>query len=150
MEIQSTIALISINATMIVQLISFLLFLFVINRIMLQPLNQVKGSRADRLEEIRQEITTAEDEVEHIFAGLAKEEGKVKDEAFQRQHAMQEDAKEQAKKIFDAVQAQIETLKVETNQKVKEQIQEAKQHLTEESIKLARVIIEKTLERRLN
>jgi F-type H+-transporting ATPase subunit b len=150
MQIQSTIALISINATLFVQLLSFLLFLFIVNRIMLRPLNQVKGSRNARMEEIRQEITTAEEQVEQIFADLAREERKVKDEAFDRQHAMQEDAKQQARQIFDVVQAEIDQLKAQTDRKVKDQIAEVKQHLTEESVKLARVIIEKTLERRLN
>jgi F-type H+-transporting ATPase subunit b len=150
MEIQSTIALISINATLFVQLLSFLLFLFILNRIMVRPLNQVKVTRTDRLDQIRREITTAEEEVEHIFHGLAHEESKIKDEAFDRQHALQEDAKQQAKQIFDAVQSEIDKLKVQTTQKVQEQIQDAKQHLTQESIKLARVIIEKTLERRMN
>ena len=38
MQIISNIALISINETLVVQLISFLIFLFIINRIMFRPL----------------------------------------------------------------------------------------------------------------
>ena len=45
MQIISNIALISINETLIVQLISFLIFLFVINRIMFRPLRKTVGPR---------------------------------------------------------------------------------------------------------
>ena len=43
MEIITTNALISINATFFVQLITFLLFMVIMNRIMYQPLRGVHG-----------------------------------------------------------------------------------------------------------
>jgi len=45
MQIVSNVALISINETMVVQLISFLIFLFVINRVMFRPLRESMHER---------------------------------------------------------------------------------------------------------
>jgi F-type H+-transporting ATPase subunit b len=149
MRIESAIALISINATLIIQLLSFLIFLFIINRIMFKPLVQVQGSRESRMEAMRQQISEAEQTVARMLAELERKELQAKDEAFERQKVLDADAKQQVNKIFDAVKAEIETLKVQANQNVKVQIQNAREHLATESRKLSRVIMEKTLDRRL-
>ena len=49
MHIVSNIALISINETLIIQLVSFLIFLFLINRIMFRPLSHVMVERENHL-----------------------------------------------------------------------------------------------------
>jgi F-type H+-transporting ATPase subunit b len=149
MRIESAIALISINATLIIQLLSFLIFLFIINRIMFKPLVEVQGSRASRMEAVRLQISEAEQTVARMIAELEQKELQAKDEAFERQKVLDADAKQQVNEIFDAVKAEIETLKVQTNQNVKAQIQNAREHLAAESKKLSRVIMEKTLDRRL-
>ena len=149
MQIESTVALISINATLIIQLVSFLIFLFIINRIMFRPLDQVKGTRAARMVTLQQEIEAAEQEVHRIMDALAREELKAKEEALERQKLLEADAKEQTKQIFDGVKAEIDRLKAQSKEHVKAQIADVRQHLAEESQKLSRVIMEKTLERRL-
>ena len=149
MQIESTMALISINATLVVQLVSFLIFLFIINRIMLKPLEGVQAARAERMEEMRQEMIRAENEVERMLAVLAEEEDKAKEEAFKRQQEMDEDARRQVNRIFEEVKAEIDTLKRQTRQKVDAQIEDIKHHLPEEAQKMAQVIMEKVLERRL-
>ncbi|MBR9980861.1 MAG: hypothetical protein KFF50_07525 [Desulfatitalea sp.] len=149
MQIESTVALISINATMIIQLVSFLIFLFIINRIMFRPLDLVKGTRAARMETLQQEIEAAEQEVHRIMDALAREELKAKEEALERQKLLELDAKAQTKQIFDGVKAEIDRLKVQSKEHVKAQIADVRQHLAGESQKLSRVIMEKTLERRL-
>ena len=59
MEIINTIALISINETLIVQLLSFLVFLFLINRVMIRPLRSVIDEREDFVTRVRKEIEDA-------------------------------------------------------------------------------------------
>ena len=70
MEIVSNIALISINATMFHQLIAFLVFLFIINRIMFRPLRSVMGERESFMEKIRLDTVDATKEFEHLTATL--------------------------------------------------------------------------------
>ena len=53
MQIVSNVALISINETFLVQLISFLIFLFIINRVMIRPLRGVMREREEYVEKLK-------------------------------------------------------------------------------------------------
>jgi F-type H+-transporting ATPase subunit b len=149
MQIESNVALISINATLVFQLVSFLIFLFIINRIMFRPLEQVKGTRDAHLDELREAIKQAEQQVEQMMDVLTREELKAKDEAFERQRILEEETLKQVKQIHDEVKSEIDTLKIENRRKIEEQIEDVKQHLPNEVHKVARTIMEKALERRL-
>ena len=60
MQIISNIALISINETVIIQVISFLIFLYIINRIMFRPLRNVMADRENHIKMLQQDIVAAE------------------------------------------------------------------------------------------
>jgi F-type H+-transporting ATPase subunit b len=150
MEVISTIALISINATLAAQLISFLIFLFIINRLMFRPLQDVMGERERRVDDMQQEIVTAEADRKHILAILEEEEAKAKQDALMIQKNLEKDGTQKAEAAVKEATAEIERLRVETTQAVQQQILDVKQHLAEESEKLSRVIMEKTLDRSLS
>jgi F-type H+-transporting ATPase subunit b len=62
MEIVSNIALITINWTLFHQLIAFLIFMFIMNRIMFRPIQRVMDERDNLIERINQEtINTAKE-----------------------------------------------------------------------------------------
>jgi F-type H+-transporting ATPase subunit b len=150
MEVISTIALISINATLAAQLISFLIFLFIINRLMFRPLQDVMGERERRVDEMEQEIVNAEADRKHILAILEEEEAKAKQDALMIQKNLEKDGTQKAEAAVKEATAEIERLRVETTQAVQQQILDVKQHLAEESEKLSRVIMEKALDRSLS
>jgi F-type H+-transporting ATPase subunit b len=144
------VALISINATMAAQLFSFLIFLFIINRLMFRPLQDVMGEREQRIEGMQQDIVTADADMKRILAILAEEEAKAKQEAFLIQKNLENEGSMTAKAAFKEVSAEIERLKAQTHQEVERQILDVKQHLAEESRKLSTVIMEKALDRSLS
>ena len=82
MQIISNIALISINETLIVQVISFLIFLFIINRVMFRPLRSVVAERQSHIEHIRQDIVAAGEKFESLTNQIEEQEATVKMEAF--------------------------------------------------------------------
>ncbi|OQY06422.1 MAG: hypothetical protein B6I22_05580 [Desulfobacteraceae bacterium 4572_123] len=67
MQIISNIALISINETLFIQLISFLIFLFIINRIMFRPLRRIIIERENHIEKINLDIIDAEKFMEKVI-----------------------------------------------------------------------------------
>ena len=71
MEIISNIALISINETLIVQVVGFLVFLFVINRIMFRPLQSVMSDREIHIERVKRDIVEAQEDVASITSQTA-------------------------------------------------------------------------------
>lgn len=150
MEIVSNIALISINETMVVQLVSFLLFVFIINRVMFRPLRSAIAERDRYMNRLQEEAAEAGRELERIGKEIRRSEEQVRSEAFQMQEALKSEGNQKAAEIFEAARVEIEQTKLETGKAVRVQIAKAREGLEAESRVLARAIMEKVLERRLN
>ncbi len=148
-EITRAVALISINATLVVQLISFLIFMMLISRLMYQPLQDVVAERDRQIERMKEDIKEAEDELEEIFYTIETRTREVKQEAFAAQRRLEQDGAAVANELYAEVDAEIERLNDETKAEVQRQITEVRQHLAEESERLSKTIMEKALDRRL-
>ena len=150
MQIISNIALISINETLIVQVISFLIFLFIINRVMFRPLRSVVAERQSHIEHIRQDIVAAGKKLESLTNQIEEQEATVKMEAFAQKKKLEEAGSRQADEIFVSTQKVIAADKDKALKEVDAQVSEAKKYIKKESETLALSIIEKVLDRRLN
>jgi F-type H+-transporting ATPase subunit b len=148
-QIVSNIALISINATMVVQLISFLIFLFLINWILIQPLRRTMAERADYLDRMKLDILEAEKEMTRLLKQLAVREKKVRNEALLAANKMESEGQRHASEIIKDVRKEMESLRSKTQQTVSDQLAAARERLEQESAGLALSIMEKLLDRRL-
>lgn len=149
MQIISNIALISINETLLVQLLSFLIFLFIINRLMFRPLQSVRNERADYMDQIRLDTQDAAEELETLTDQLKLKESTVRTQAKGLKQEIEDAGSKQASEIIASAREQIETLKETAEAEVEAQITEARKHIQKESETLAVNIMEKLLERRL-
>jgi F-type H+-transporting ATPase subunit b len=149
MEIISNIALITINATLFHQLVAFLIFLFIINRIMFRPLRSVMAERDDVIEKIKLDTTNAGNTIERLNDELRERESKVRREALKVQHELEEKGKQESAEILKSTLQEIELLKDKNEAHVKAQIMEARKNLQKESDALTLNIMEKLLDRRL-
>jgi len=149
MEIISNIALITINATLFHQLVAFLIFLFIINRIMFRPLRSVMAERDDVIEKIKLDTTNAGDTIERLCDELKERESRVRKEAFKVQNELEEKGKQESAEILKSTLQEIELLKDKNEANVNAQIMEARKALQKESDALALNIMEKLLDRRL-
>jgi len=149
MEIISNIALITINATLFHQLVAFLIFLFIINRIMFRPLRSVMAERVGLIEKIKLDTTNAGNTIERLSDELKERESKVRKEALKIQHELEEKGKQESAEILKSTLQEIELLKDKNEAHVKAQIMEARKVLQKESDALALNIMEKLLDRRL-
>ncbi|AOY57355.1 MULTISPECIES: F0F1 ATP synthase subunit B family protein [Desulfococcus] len=150
MQIVSNIALISINETLFAQLISFLIFLFIINRIMFRPLKTTMTERDDFIQGLDQGIKDTENEVENILTDLRQREKVVKIEAYNISAKLEHEGSETAESIHRKAVSAIAELRHKTEKQVDVQLKEAQKHLEAESEHLAVHIMEKVLNRRLS
>jgi F-type H+-transporting ATPase subunit b len=148
-QIVSNIALISINATLVVQLISFLIFLFLINGILIQPLRRTMAERTGYLEKMKLDILEAEEEMSRQLKQLAAREKRVRKEALLATKEIENEGQRLASEIIKDVRKEMENLRSKTQQTVSEQLAAARQRLEQESESLALSIMEKLLNRRL-
>jgi F-type H+-transporting ATPase subunit b len=148
MEIISSIALISINETLIVQVIGFLIFLFLINRIMFRPLQNVMMDREIYIERVKMDIDGARKEIDAMNSQIEAQEAEVKMEAFELKQEHEQIGSQQAKEIFAAARREITETSARVQKDIDDKISEARQSLQQESEALAVSIIEKILDRR--
>jgi F-type H+-transporting ATPase subunit b len=149
MEIISNIALISINETLIAQLVSFLIFLYIINRVMFKPLLSVLNERNEHIDKMYREITEAEQELDNVKKMLSENEATVKEEAFAIKKKLESAGDLKAAEIFREAKNQIEVMRESARKEVNAQLDEAKKSIQKESEILVYQIMEKVLERRL-
>lgn len=149
MEIVSNIALITINGTLFHQLVAFLIFLFIINRIMFRPLQGVMGERERFIEKIKLDTADRAKELERLTGEMKKRESEVREESAGIRRELEEGGSREASEILESTRREIESIKEKMEAEVNVQISEAKAHLQKESEALAVDIMEKLLDRRL-
>ena len=148
MEIISNIALISINETMIVQVVGFLVFLFVINRIMFRPLRNVMSDRDIHIERVKRDITQAQKEAASITSQIQQQDAATRQEALALRDDLEAAGSLQAKEIFESVKKKIAADRQKVQQEIEVRIAEERKAVKKESEDLALNIIEKIIGRR--
>ena len=148
MEIISNIALISINETLIVQVVGFLVFLFVINRIMFRPLRNVISDRDIHIERVKRDITQAQKEVASITSQIQKQDAATRKEALALKNDLEATGSQQAKEIFESVKKEIAADRKKVQQEIEVRIAEERKAVKKESEDLALNIIGKIIGRR--
>lgn len=148
MEIISNVALISINETLIVQVVGFLVFLFVINRIMFRPLRNVMSDRDIHIERVKRDITQAHKEVDAITSQIREQESAARKEAAKLKGDLEASGSQQAMEIFESVKKEINTDREKVQQEIKVRIAEERKAVEKEAQALALNIIEKIIDRR--
>ena len=149
MEIISNIALITINETLIVQLISFLLFLYIINRVMFRPLRKVISERDTYIENLQGEIADQQNELQQISAQIKEKELAVIQEARHMSKEHEKTGSREAAQMVGATRTELNTLKAKTGKEIENGIVKARQQLESETKALVLNIMEKILDRRL-
>jgi F-type H+-transporting ATPase subunit b len=149
MEIISNIALISINETLIVQVIAFLIFLFIINRIMFRPLRNVINERESYIQNLQNDIAAAEDEYVLLTGQIREQEATLRQEAQQITAELEKAANQQSDEIVAITSKEIDDLKMKAQKEIETQLIEARKQIQIESEALALRVMEKVLEREL-
>jgi F-type H+-transporting ATPase subunit b len=149
MQIIDTVALISINETLILQVISFLIFLFIMNRILIRPLRRVIADRETFIEDVQKDIIDAQNQFEDLTRQIRRQEKAVRDEAFEQQAKLEAAGNQQAAKILTSVRKEINASKEQARKDIDRQISAARKHIQKEAEALSKGIMETVLHRSL-
>ncbi len=150
MEIISNIALISINETLVVQLLSFLVFMFVLNRIMIRPLRGSAHEREAYLEEMGTDISAAQKEMQAITAQIESQETAARQTAHDIQKQLVAQGNQEAVVILEAAKKDVVALRQQTHAEIEATLSEFQQTLQKEAEIVAVNFMEKALSRRLS
>jgi F-type H+-transporting ATPase subunit b len=150
MQIVSNIALVSINETVIVQLISFLIFLYIINRVMFRPLRDTMFKRDHHVKQIQDDITYQEGQLQSLEKKIRVGDARVKSEALKMKKKLEDSGIQEAAGILAAARQEIGDLKKKSARDVENKLSEARKSLRQESERLVSDVMEKVLDRRLS
>ena len=149
MQIVENVELISINATLFFQLISFLIFLFLINRIMLRPLRQQAGDRKIHLDEISQDITTAQTTCDDLNRQMKIQENEVRQTASAVRDEMEASGKKTAEALIAKTREEINGLRSQANRENETRIAAVRKELNVEAEAIAHQMMYSLLGRRI-
>ena len=150
MEIISNIALITINETLIVQVVSFLIFLFLLNRIMIAPLRATTEDRNQYLEKTRLDMVAAEKKFADLKNQIASQDAMVREEGAEIRRKMDQVQAEAASQILAEARQTIESEREKATREINSQIAAARKALQAEAENLAAMVMEKVLKRKVS
>ena len=150
MEIISNIALISINETMVVQLFSFLVFMFILNRIMIRPLRSSAHDREIYIENLSVEISSTQKEMNAITVQIKNQEDSARQAALDIQTEIVAEGSQGANNIIEAAKQDVVALRQQTAAETEASLAELRKTLDKEAALISVNFMEKALSRRLN
>lgn len=150
MEVIQTNALISINATFVVQLISFLIFVAIMNRVMFRPLREVMAKRKFRMRKLHEEIGAAHKQMADIEADLVGQNRAVREEAREVNKALEAAAGKQIAELYTETRQKTADKRRSAEERISGQLQAAREQVAGEARQLSTQIMQKILQRRLS
>jgi F-type H+-transporting ATPase subunit b len=97
--------MISINATLVVQLINFLVLIWILNRLLFRPIFRIMQDRQDTVDQARARFRNLKDEVESKSQKIEAELRKARAKASEDGQQIKSEASAQAKELIEASQA---------------------------------------------
>jgi F-type H+-transporting ATPase subunit b len=148
MEIVKTTALITINETLWVQLIFFLIFLFLINRVMFKPVRRNMADREVHFLNLRQDIHLLKEEIDALSDQAEAEENQLRTTAQRAGEALHEEGRKEARRLLDKALEEIKALQQEAEEQLETSLANARRQVEHESQELAESIIQQFQPRR--
>ena len=142
MEIIKTTALLPINETHWVQLIYFLTFLFLINRVTFRPVRRNMADREVHFLSLRQDIHLLKEEIEALSNQAEAEEHQLRTTAQRAGEALQDEGRKEAKRLMDKALEELRAIRQEAEVQLEASLASARRQVERESQELAHSIIQ--------
>lgn len=141
--------MISVNATLIVQVVLFLAFLFAMNRIMIQPLHQMVLEREDLIVQKKEELAAARRTLEQVAQDYRNRLRQAEREARAVKEGLHQDANEQAGRVLKSAQEQVASVRKKVRDQVSAELEKALRELKQQAETLSVEISQKVVGRRV-
>lgn len=148
MEIIKTTALITINETLWVQMIGFLIFLFLINRVMFRRVRRNIADREAHFDTLRQDILDLKEEMGALLRQTEAEEQQLKATARQIDEDLRQEGRREARDLINTALEDISVLQQDAEQRLKASVARARLQIESSAQALTAPIIQHLMNRR--
>ncbi len=135
------------DLTIFIQMITFLALIYILNILLYKPILSIIERRKKHLAELENEIKLFNESVDKRAAEYEEKLKQAKTSASELKKEIIQEGADEAKNIIDAVRNEIPVLMQEFQQKMDQEIQEARQTLDSQSRKLSLEIAQKVMGR---
>lgn len=142
--------MISINATLILQIIHFLILLFVLNRILFRPILKLIRDREDFYENTKRSILDIEEETERLRRELIEKQVEARKVATEERGQLKAEGMSEAEKFMDASRIQGANLRSKADAEVTQEIERVKPRISDEANSLAEEVMQSVIGRRIS
>jgi F-type H+-transporting ATPase subunit b len=141
--------MISINATLVAQVILFLITLFFLNRLMIRPIMKVVQNRTRFFQETEEKILSLEKETEELKRRFSQLQIDARKDAFLESDRLKKTGNTQAGEVMDQSKKRAASIRAEGEAKVEAEKEKERPLLKDQAIVLSGDIVEKLIERRI-
>jgi F-type H+-transporting ATPase subunit b len=136
-----------INYTMIIQMVNFLVLIFILNILLYKPLLGIIDRRKAKLRESDENIKNLNQKVTDRMADYDEKIKQAKLDAMEKKNELLKQGSDEAKVIIDAVRAELPQFLSQYQSQMDNEINEARRILRDNSRKISVEIAEKVLGR---
>ncbi|MDY7035312.1 MAG: hypothetical protein SV375_03990 [Thermodesulfobacteriota bacterium] len=141
--------MISINATLFVQVLHFLILTFILNRLMFRPIMRLVKDRTRYIEKTEKEIVNIESETTQLVSKCISMENDTRKDAGEERSQFKKEASKIAENIFQDTKNEVAVIREEVDKNVERQLEAAQKFLHSEAVVLADEITKKIIGRRV-
>jgi F-type H+-transporting ATPase subunit b len=138
---------IQLNITLIIQLINFLVFLYLLNVLLYKPIMAKMRERADRIAKDRDQARQLQQDVENQENRHQEKLAAVRETASQEKASLMAEAKKREIEILDKARVAADKIVDDMRSAIKRESEQVRKTLKDEMTPLARSITEKILGR---
>ncbi len=138
---------ISLDYTLWIQIVNFLLLIFILNFILYKPIMGILEKRKEQIEGSEQEIKELNLTVEQKEARYQEKLRLAKNDALEQKKAIVREGSDSAKAILDGARSEVPKIVEQFEKKVAQEVGDARLALREQSEKIAMEIAQKVMGR---
>ncbi len=139
--------MVSLDSTIFIQMINFLILIFILNVLLYKPILGIMDKRKKRIQDTEDEIKNINLTIEEKMAAYEEKVRLAKMDALNQKNDILKGGSDQAKTIIDAARGEIPGMMEEFHGKMSREVTDARRILTDQSRKISVDIAEKLLGR---
>ena len=141
--------MISINATLVLQVVHFLILVFVLNRILFRPVLKLTRERTEYIKTTQHEIENLELETEELRNKHISLQNEARKNATIERTQLRALGITEAEKLVNSSRQEVSTIRAEADKEAERELEKSLPMLQGEAVSLAEVITEKMIGRRI-
>ena len=139
--------MVDIDYTVFIQLVNFLLLIWILNQVLYKPLLRIMDRRKQILDKAQEEVKSVQDTIDRRMAEYEEKIRSAKMEAMSQKGDLAKEGSAAAKVITDKAKGEISALIGEFQQKLQKELASARELLQKQSQRISTEIAEKVLGR---